>query len=99
MSRLRRGHCAAPRSYRAPARSDREQDIIAHSANDLARLEAEAGNTSRAAEWYRHSMDNARASGNQALVATAAVNLACTAPVRPAAPAPDSSGCPDPAPA
>ena len=92
MSRLRRGHCAAPRSYRAPARADREQDIIAHSANDLARLEAEAGNTSRAAEWYRHSMD-------QALVATAAVNLACTAPVRPAAPAPDSSGCPDPAPA
>lgn len=60
----------------ALGRTGDDQDVIAQSTNDLARLEAEAGNTPRAAQLYRQSMDSAGASGNQALQATAAVNLA-----------------------
>ena len=57
-------------------RNGSDQDVIAQSANDLARLESEAGNTARAAELYRQGMASARASANPALEATAAVNLA-----------------------
>ena len=60
----------------ALGRDGSDQDVIAQSANDLARVEAEAGNTARAADLYRQGMDSARISGNQALEATAAVNLA-----------------------
>ena len=37
-------------------RNGSDQDVIAQSANDLARLESEAGNTARAAELYRQGM-------------------------------------------
>ena len=57
-------------------RNGSDPDVIAQSANDLARLEADAGNTVRAAELYRLGMASARTSNNPALEATAAVNLA-----------------------
>lgn len=57
-------------------RNGSDQDVIAQSANDLARLEADAGNTVRAADLYRQGMASARTSNNPALEATAAVNLA-----------------------
>ena len=60
----------------ALGRDGSDQDVIAQSANDLARLEAESGNSARAADLYRQGMASARTSGNQALEATAAVNLA-----------------------
>ncbi|MFO1190899.1 MAG: CHAT domain-containing protein [Rhodoferax sp.] len=57
-------------------RTTNDPDLVAQSANDLARIEAEGGRTDRAAELYRLGLDSARRSGNNALEATAAVNLA-----------------------
>lgn len=53
-----------------------DQDLIARSANDLARLETEAGDHRRAATLFRQAMATAITDGNRELEATAAVNLA-----------------------
>lgn len=53
-----------------------DQDLIARSANDLARLETEAGDHKRAATLFRQAMAAAISGGNKELEATTAVNLA-----------------------
>lgn len=53
-----------------------DQDLIARSANDLARLEIDEEHHKRAAELYQQAMAAARTGGNREFEATAAVNLA-----------------------
>lgn len=55
---------------------DGDQGLVAQAANDLARLEADEGNTAGAATLYRQSLASAQSSGNPTLQATAAANLA-----------------------